>query len=397
MQAANAGDETTEDMLDFHCHKIALRAEAALCAWRMEEKTKALTELATVLEDTAAVSPKTSDASRMLHVKMRWLVGWIDRSTYAPQGGLPPKLVAGAMSALDNEITDEDRVDRGHFDDVKLLLLISGHRCGVTSLALDIDWSATTSAFHLMLVGAEFDLAVLSRRADIIAIAILNIAAGFQIAAGGASGAKAVRTPLPIKDGGGLKLADCNLEPIRTVLSQLVAVVAFRLRRDAASIRGLVREILQALEGRLGADETQFADLRTAINGAEAEFVSHESHLVSCLLVKEAGPLPPSELIQYHLSLIACASSSGAGARTARDVLVAIADDWSFVLDRQRFHLARPALSAPRLHDAVERTRSFTPGALSELLDAAAKGLNSEIPEDWYKIIEQIGGKAPAE
>lgn len=394
LQAAGVGGELTEAIGDIHIHKIALRAEAALCAWWMEERPQALTELAAVLDETATVNPETSDVDRMLHVKMRWLVGWIDLSTKAPQGEPPPQLVAGAMSALDTEVTDDHRVDRGPFDDVKLLLLISAYRCGVKDLVLDIDWSATTPTFHLMLVGAEFDLVVESRRPEFIATAILNIVAGFLIVADGVENATEARTPLPIKEGGGIKLADCASEPVRTALGQLIAVAAFRLRRDVSSIREFVREIVTVLEGRLGFEETLFAELRIAMDGSAAGPASHAGQLVSTLLAKEEGPLHPVGLIQYHLNLVACAGLSGAGARTARDALAAIADDWTNVIDRQRFLLTQPTLTTPQLQGAVERIRRHEPGALTELLDAAAKSLKTEIPEQWRKLCEHLGGAA---
>jgi hypothetical protein len=394
LQAASVGDEETDSIFNVRCHKIALRAEAALCAWWMEDQSQALTELAAVLDETAAVNPETSDAARMLHVKMRWLVGWIDLVTRAPQGGLPPELVAGAMSAQDAEVTDEHRIDRGSFDGIKLILLVSAYRCGVTDLAMEIDWSATTPACNLMLVGAEFDLAIESRRPDLIATAILNVAAGFLILSDDASDSTVARTPFPIKDGGGITLADRSSELVRPVLCQLIGVAAFRLRRDVSSIRDIVHQILAELEGRLGGDETLFAELRTALDGGKAEPVSVAGQLVLGLLAKEARPLLPRELIQYHLNLIACSGFSGAGARTARAALSAMSDDWTYVIDRQRFLLARPALTAPQLQGAIEQVRSHRPGALSELLDMAAKGLNMEIPASWRRFCEHLGGAA---
>lgn len=245
-----------------------------------------------------------------------------------------------------------------------------------------------------MLVGAEFDLAVESRRPELIATAILNVVAGFLIVADGARDATAVRTPLPIKDGGSVELADCGSEPVRAVLSQLIAVAAFRLRRDVPSIRDFVRQVLSALEGRLGVDETLFAELRSTLGGSGAGPVSHAGQLLSALLAQEEGPLHPGGLIQYHLNLVVCAGGSGAGARTARDALATMADDWTYVIDRQRFLLARPALTTPQMQCAIERVRSHEPGALSELLDTAAKSLNTEIPEGWRKLCELLGGAA---
>ena len=397
IEAANVGDDMPEEMRDFHCHKIALRAEGALCAWWMEERSQALIELAEVLHEVAAIEPGSSDVAWTLHAKMRWLVRWIDRSTRAPQGEPPPKLVAGAMSALDDKVAEDQRVDRGPFDDVKLLLLISACRCAVPSLPQDIDWSATTPSFHLMLVGAEFDLVVESRRPELIATAVLNIASGFLVASESAKGATDVRTPLPIRDGKGITLAECLSEPVRSIVSQLIAVAAFRLRRDVPSIRALAEEIVTVLVARIGFDDSFLRDVRVAISGGGEGEDSHAGQLISTLLAKGKGSRHPALLIQYHLNLVACASVSGAGARTARDALNAIAEDWAYVVERHRFLLAQPSFSVPRIQTAIERVRRWEPGALSELLEAAAKSLNAEIPEQWLKLIKQLGGTAQAQ
>ena len=97
--------------------------------------------------------------------------------------------------------------------------------------------------------------------------------------------------------------------------------------------------------------------------------------------------------MQYHLNLVACAGFSGAGAKTAREALVAIADDWIYAFDRQRFLITQPTVNTPKLQAAVERIRRYESGALTELLDTAAKSLNSEIPEQWRKLIEKFGGR----
>lgn len=392
LQAASAGNELIEDMFDLKCHKIALRAEAALCSWWLGEQSHALILLAAVLEETGEIDPGASDTARILHVNMRWLTGWIDRSTQAPQGDPPPELVPGAISALGGEVTDEHLVDRGPFDDVKLLLLISARRLGLPDVDLEINWSMTTPGFHLFLVGAEFDLAAESKQPGQIATAILNIAAAFLVAADAKNGIT-TRTPLPIQNGGDIKLADAGSVPIRTVLGPLIALVAFRQRREASGIRGLISQIVAALEKRLGEDETLFVELRNALDRNGARPASHAGQVISDLLEKEDGTLHPARLIHYHLNLAALVVSSGAGVRTAHDILTATADDWNYVIERQRFLISQPALTTLQLKRATEQVRNHEPGALRELLDAAARGLRSKIPEEWQTPLERLGGR----
>jgi len=391
LQAANAGDELIEGMLDLKCHKIALRAEAAICSWWIGARTSTLIELASVLEHTSRIDPSASDAACMLHVKVRWLVGWIDRSTQAPQGDLPPPLSPGAMSALDDEFTDEHRVDRGSFDDVKLLLLISAYRNGLSTLDFPIDWSKTTPSFHLFLVGAEFDLAVESKQPETIATAILNVAAAFLIVSSKKSGATA-GTTLPIQNGGGITLEGVASEPMRSVLGQLIALVAFRQRQEVSEDLKLPIRVLEILIDRLGDDGTLFSKLRNALTGEVAQPSDNAMQVISYLLEKEVEPLHPVSLIQYHLNLAACAVSSGTGVGTSHAVLKAIAEDWAYVVERQRFLLSQPYIVVPQLNEAIAHLRIFKPGALRTLLRVAAKALSSELPSDWQGILEQLGG-----
>jgi hypothetical protein len=328
----------------------------------------------------------------MLHVKMRWIVGWIDRSTQVPQGDPLPALSPGAMSALGDEVTDELRVDRGSFDDVKLLLLISAHRNGLSTLNFSIDWSKTTPGFHLFLVGAEFDLAVDSKQSETIATAILNVAAAFLIVSSTKSGA-AVGTSLPIQGGGGVTRQDAASEPTRSVLRQLLALVAFRQRQEVTVDPEIPFRILEILVDRLGDDDgILFSNLQNALMGEVAQPSDNAMHVISALLEKEARPLHLVSLIQYHLNLAACAVSSGAGVRTFHAVLRAIADDWTYAVDRQRFMLSAPYHCVPQLNEEIANLRTFKPGSLSRLIRIAARALGSELPSEWQAILDRLGG-----
>lgn len=393
LRAADAGDDLIEDMVDLKCHKIALRAEAAICSWRLGEHVKALSALAPVLEDTSRIDPKSSDAAWMLHVKMRWLIGWLDRSTQIPQGDPPPALSPGAMSALDDEVTDEHRVDRGSFEDAKLLLLISAHRNGLSALDFSIDWSKTSPGFHLFLVGAEFDLAVDTKQPETIATAILNVAAAFLIVSNAKSEA-APPTALPIQGGGGVTLQDIASEPMRSVLRQLLALAAFRHMQEVSVDPKFQSRIIDVLAHRLGDDDgILFSNMQNTFSGEIVQPADNATQVISALLDKETQPLHPMSLIHYHLNLAACAVSSGAGVRTSHAVLRAIAEDWTYVVDRQRFLLSQPNLYVPQMNEAITNLLVFEPGALNRLLQVAASALGSALPRDWQGILDRLGGK----
>lgn len=390
LQAANIHDEYTDDSLNLNCHKIALRAEAALCSWRLDDQRVALHELAEILNDTQAIKRSTSDTTIMLHARMRWLIGWIHSVTTAPQGTPPPKLVAGATSALDTKVLDDQRKDRGPIEDVKVLLLVSALQCGVIDVAPGIDWTEVTTGFPLVVTGAEFDLAVLSRQPEVIVTAILNIGVALRIASDKSGSFKPA---LPIRDGQGITSEHLEFAPIRVALEQLVSVAVFRLRQDVASLGEFASELCRALERRIGSETRRFPEINAAANGkASNDLTSNAGRLIADLIEKRRETLHPRDLLKHHLDLIACAGASGAGIRTARDVLAAIAEDWNYVVERQRFALRDPGLTVPQLEHAIARVRDKEPGALYALLELAAKNLRVELVETWRPVIERIGG-----
>lgn len=394
LHAANTVEKTTEVTNNLQCHKIALKAEAALCAWRMHDAPTALREFAAIIVETSEINPKENDIALMLHVNMRWLVGWFDLTTQIPFGAPPPILVSGAMSALDQEVVEEHRKHRGPFDDVKLLLLISLLRMGIADPGLGINWTKTTPGFHLFLVGAEFDLAVESGKSNIIASAILNLGAGFGLVANRSNNE---HVELPIKNGGGIKLVDLEIQPIRVVIEQSVSVTAFKMRHKVENISEFVLDLLRALEEKLDAEVIFFSELRAAVMGNQTtNLSSNAARLISSLLKKSNTVPHPNEVMQYHLDLIGCVASSGASTRTVHEALSAISADWTYVVEHQRFLFKQPALFAPQLKSKIKKIKDHEPGALTELLMLAAQALNIEVHQGWEEIITRVGGTSTA-
>ena len=158
-------------------------------------------------------------------------------------------------------------------------------------------------------------------------------------------------------------------------------------------MREITNQVIAALEKYLADDRPLFTEIWNALGGERADPSNHQGQIISDLIEKETEPLHPVRLIQYHLNLAACVISSGAGVRTAHDILSAMADDWSFVIERQRFLLLQPSTTAPQLKNALDRVRQHEVGALSELLDTAASSLNSKIPDEWRIYLERLGGR----
>jgi tetratricopeptide (TPR) repeat protein len=392
LEAAQTEEPLTDESINLTCHKIALRAEAALCAWRMDDRPTALRELASVMEETEGIDRNTNDTALMLHARVTWLVSWLHSSTSQPQVDPPPTLVAGATSALDTDVPDSQRDAPENYQNVKVLLLVTAMQCGIANLDLKVNWRAVKRGMPLIVAGAEFDLAVQSRAPTTIATAILNVGSGFKILIDKSDPSE---LSLPLRLGDGVTADTLKTKEFRAAVEQLVAIAAFWMREQVASISAFLSETLAELDHLLGGDGPNFVTLSEATKNQTGlhKISGHAERLIISLRQKAKAPLHPSELLAYHLDLIACASISGAGVRTVQEVLSAISNDWSHVIEHQRFALNSPSLTVPRIKSAVQDLRSHHHGALANLLDAASQGLHTEVDESWRLLIDRVGGE----
>lgn len=392
LEAAETGADP-EAFSTIRFHKIALRTEAAICAWRVGEPAVCLRELAAVVVDTSSVDPASCNTALMLHVNVRWIVGWLDRETNTPRGLPPPQLDPGAMSALETDVTEDDLADRGSFEDVKVLLSIVALRCGIEQLFDDIVWSETTPGFQLFLKAAEYDLAVETGLSDKIAVAVLNVTAAFRQLVGKSAGETVDPNSLPISRGGGLSNDDFSTPAVKGAAEQLLAVAVYLLRDKVSDTTELLGAIISECGAVLGGQNSELIALLDAVrNGERGDDRSPAVQVLQTIAGDESSTPTPRELLVLQLALISCAAVGGVGSRTARMILKGIADAWAQVLDNQRFLLAQPSLVAPQIESAIDGVRAHRPGALRELLDCAAFGLKTEIPHQWHAIISQLDG-----
>ncbi len=152
-----------------------------MCLWRSGDVETALRELGPLINMLDDIDPESDDAARTLHLKLRWLVGWLHETTGGPTG-LERELHYGALVALDADYPEEKERPSGRLEDIKLLLMIVGLRQNLHDLFPDLNWSKTTLGFHIFLGAAEFDLAVEDGTTDQIAHTLLQLAAAFAVA-----------------------------------------------------------------------------------------------------------------------------------------------------------------------------------------------------------------------
>lgn len=382
----SAGDDS-----DMRYYKIAFLAEAALCSWRNGDRSEALKEFSSVLDATLNVDPQASNVAVMLFANVGWLINWLNQLTSLPRGEAPKKLEPGAISTLNSEPGDEHKVDQGKVENWKVILTTSALREGVVDLPIQIDWLATHPAVHLGLVVAEFDLAIESRNPDVVSEAVLNIAVGLKTVAM-YKAEEGFKPNLPIRNGKGIELKDLGSDGINQALNQLVVLAIFLLREVVPDRKVFLRGLISSIEGRLGAPKASLlTDHSAALEGRSNE--SGVAQLVSYLISNTCEPMQPAQLLNYHLLLID--NLQIAGIRTVRAVIAAIADDWKLVVEKQSFRLYQPSQTVPTVLAAIEKARANKSGALAELLQAASSSLNSELPADWDKLCERVGGVAP--
>jgi hypothetical protein len=77
LEAASAAEAVQSEVTSARAYEVALRVEAAMCLWRSGDVETALRELAPLINMLDDIDPESDDAARTLHLKLRWLVGWL--------------------------------------------------------------------------------------------------------------------------------------------------------------------------------------------------------------------------------------------------------------------------------------------------------------------------------
>ena len=127
LEAASAAEAVQSEVTSVRAHGVALRAEAAMCLWRSGDVKSVLHEVAPLIEILEDIDPESHDAAKNLHLKLRWLVGWLHEVTNGAIG-LTRELHYGALAALDADYPEEEQRYGGRLEDIKLLLMIVGLR-----------------------------------------------------------------------------------------------------------------------------------------------------------------------------------------------------------------------------------------------------------------------------
>lgn len=180
LEAALAAEAVQFEITSLRANGVALRAEAAMCLWRNGDRKSALRELVPLINKLEEIDPESDEAATALHLKLRWLVGWLYEVTSAPTG-LKRELQYGAIASLDGKYSEEILSQGGHLEDIKLMLIIIGVREDLHDLFPDMNWTKTTVGFHIFLNLAELDLAVEEGAQGRIAHSLLQLAATFSV------------------------------------------------------------------------------------------------------------------------------------------------------------------------------------------------------------------------
>lgn len=392
LEAASAAEAVQEDIVSVHAHGVALRAEAAMCFWRNGDVEPALRELAPLVGTLEQIDPDTHSAAKNLHRKLRWLVGWLHERTNGPSG-LDRELHFGALAALDAEYPDEDNDQSNRLEDLKLLLTIVGLRQEVRDLFPDIDWSKTTTGFHIFLAAAEFDLAIETGSTEEVVDALLQLVVAFVAALGQVNEPRISAADKVDR----IEASDLESPVIVDVLVHAFSLAAFFGAHRRGDKRDYCESLLKKTEERLEVTPPELRRFGEILSdGAAIRWDNHAERIFSFAFASISEVLHPADILNRQLSLLRCAASCGGGARTIIHIHTIFANEWAFVIEHQRFLLTQPSLHVPVIEAAIRYTREGKAGALRNLLQTGARSLNAQVPDSWFDLAERMGGTAKA-
>lgn len=390
LDAASAAETVQENVVSVRAHGVALRAEAAMCSWRSGDVEQALIELAPLVDVLTHIDPGTHESARILHLKLRWLVGWLHEVTSGPTG-LERELQYGALAALDADYPDKEEDGGGRLEDIKLLLTIVGLRKDVRNLFSNLDLSKTTTGFHIFLAAAEFDLAVENGTTEEVAHALLRLAAAFGAALDKRGG---IPTPAAEKVKQ-IKASGLEAPTIKAVFVHALSLAAFFGARNRVNKRSYCESLLIEIKKRLEATTPELKRFDEILFGrATASGGDHAEHIFTFAFATTLQVLHPADIINRQLSLLQCAAACGCGARSMMHIHELFADEWAYIVEHQRFLLTQPNLHVPAIEAAIGYARERKAGALHNLLQTGARSLNAQVPESWLNLAEKLGGKA---
>lgn len=357
--------------------------------WKGGNAEMALRELAPLVSMLEDIDPESDDAVRTLHLKLRWLVGWLHDSTSGPTG-LKRALHFGSLAALDADYPEGEQRQSGRLEDIKLLLMVVGLRQNFQDLFPDLNWSKTTLGFHIVLGAAEFDLAVEDGTPNQIVHALLQLAAASAVAQ-----REKVGTPISQIDKIG-KLASHDLEDsgVNAVFVHALALAAYFGARNREDKLAFCEALLVEIQKRLKVTTPELELWRKVlVDTSTADSADQATWVFRCTLAPDDEVLHPTDIINRQLSLLQCAAACGCGARMVKRLHTLFADEWAFVVEHQRFLLSQPSLHVLALESAIKCARQEEVGALANLLQCGARALGSRLPMEWIELAEKLGGK----
>lgn len=359
-----------EDDEKVKCHRIALQAEAALCHWRSGERKEALRRLSEVLDDVASVDPQSSDTAFMLHSRTRYAVGYIEADASRPTKD-PPRLKFGATSALDIDMGQVERKDKGPFEDVKLMLHAVAVREGYADLFPSLRLEATSPDFVMFLRAAEVDHALARFGPQEIVHALHALCSSLATMRNRRTGQQGEVSAISIR--------------------ALVAAVAVHAHMHGRFNEGWWDSVISVCQATFSESVATFADLKFRAAGAPTPDIAQQ--VLAGIRSRGTIVPTPQQRFEFHLNCIQVAMAGAPCLRLLDAITRLLLEDWVWIFDRQRFALVQPQEGEEMLREAEELIGNQTPGGLVGLMEMAAFVLNTQFDPSWIKTFEALGGE----
>ncbi|MBP0111065.1 hypothetical protein [Bradyrhizobium vignae] len=370
---------------------LGIKLESALVLWEMNDRPRAISMLANVLDAVEQLNPTGSRRNERIHQFARAVVGLFWRRLDPFSSGSAPNIVVGQASALiaEDEILGVELKPLA--DNWRILALCEielGIDVGIESRSLTKQIGPGVALVEMFIARARYARSVVDED---------NLTESFEL---GLRATFACLTTQETRENSDRALPTTSDSPemlrlvLQSGLTDIIKTIPLdfmiwqRFRGEWKD--GFIAKLEAACKAAWG-DSASIADVISAASGrVGSEALSSAAALAAELAAMRDLGGSPRGRFGRDLLLVSHAAHSLARRKIEPIVVALIADGWSKVIAHETFALKAPLRHVPEMEAGLSDLDSIGLKAAARLLLAAAPAVDVSLPPHWDQLLRKI-------